>query len=55
MMMNGDFTDFTEFLEKIAPQNNKYHHNSPGDENGDAHIKRQIFGRDVTGNHEKCI
>ena len=24
-----------------------YSHNSPGDANGDAHIKRQLFGREV--------
>lgn len=42
--------DFGEWLEKLAPFNadpNFYHHNRTGEENADAHLKRQIMGREV--------
>lgn len=40
--------DFERFLEKIAPENphNQYEHNGFED-NADAHLKRQIMGREV--------
>jgi len=43
----GLLTDYDEFLEKMAPQNVAYHHNDTGEDNGDAHIKRQFMGREV--------
>ena len=41
--------DFKVFLEKLAPHEpiSRYRHNDTGEDNGDAHIKRQIFGREV--------
>ena len=40
--------DFHAFLEKLAPYGkDKYRHNMTGEDNGDAHIKRTIMGRDV--------
>jgi secondary thiamine-phosphate synthase enzyme len=45
---SGLHADFLEWLEKMAPHEpvSKYRHNV-GEDNADAHIKRQIFGRDV--------
>lgn len=44
----GLIEDFDEFLEKIAPYDvKKYRHHQTGEDNGDAHLKRQIFGREV--------
>ena len=42
--------DFDEWLERLAPFNpdpNHYHHNRTGEDNADAHLKRQIMGREV--------
>ena len=41
--------DFKVFLEKLAPHEpiSQYRHNDTGEDNGDAHIKRQVFGREV--------
>lgn len=41
--------DFDEWLEKIAPHLplDNYHHNRTGEDNGDAHLKRTIMGREV--------
>jgi secondary thiamine-phosphate synthase enzyme len=42
--------DFGVWLEKLAPLNpdpNVYHHNRTGEDNADAHLKRQIMGREV--------
>ena len=39
-----------EWLEKLAPFNasgDVYHHNRTGEDNADAHMKRQIMGREV--------
>jgi len=44
----GLIADFDEFLEKTAPYDvDKYRHHQTGEDNGDAHIKRQLFGREV--------
>jgi len=45
----GLHRDFEEFLERLAPHapTSKYRHNQTGEDNGDAHIKRQLFGREV--------
>ena len=42
--------DFGVWLEGLAPFNpdpNHYHHNRTGEDNADAHLKRQIMGREV--------
>jgi secondary thiamine-phosphate synthase enzyme len=41
--------DFEVFLERLAPHEpiDGYHHNRTGEDNGDAHLKRQVFGREV--------
>ena len=45
----GLLQDFEDFLEKIAPYDLKgYRHHRTGEDNGDAHVKRQLFGREVT-------
>jgi secondary thiamine-phosphate synthase enzyme len=47
---SGLHHDFGKWLEKLAPFNpdpNFYHHNRTGEDNADAHLKRQIMGREV--------
>ena len=40
--------DYKEWLETLAPHDPKrYKHNRTGEDNGDAHHKRQIMGREV--------
>ncbi|NLF24661.1 MAG: YjbQ family protein [Deltaproteobacteria bacterium] len=42
--------DYKEWLEKLAPFDaspERYHHNRTGEDNADAHMKRQIMGREV--------
>src|SRR3984957_10697552 len=41
--------DFEVFLERLVPHApiEQYRHNDTGEDNADAHIKRQIFGREV--------
>jgi len=41
--------DFDTFLEKLAPHEpiRHYRHNDTGEDNADAHIKRQVMGREV--------
>ena len=45
----GLHQDFEEFLESLAPHEpvSRYRHNLTGEDNGDAHIKRTIMGREV--------
>jgi secondary thiamine-phosphate synthase enzyme len=44
----GLIHDFDDFLEGIAPYDvDKYRHHQTGEDNGDAHLKRQLFGREV--------
>ena len=44
----GLIQDFDDFLEKTAPYDLKgYRHHKTGEDNGDAHLKRQLFGREV--------
>src|SRR6476620_6725846 len=45
----GLHNDFHEWLEKLAPHEpiSQYRHNETGEENADAHLKRQIMGREV--------
>lgn len=41
--------DYKRWLEEIAPHEpiSRYRHNMTGEDNGDAHHKRQIMGREV--------
>ena len=41
--------DYEVWLEKLAPHEpvSYYHHNRTGEDNGDAHLKRQVMGREV--------
>ena len=39
--------DFMEWLERLAPEGD-YQHHQTGEDNGDAHMKREIMGRSVT-------
>jgi secondary thiamine-phosphate synthase enzyme len=45
----GLHKDFEQWLEKYVPHEpiGQYRHNDTGEDNGDAHIKRQIMGREV--------
>ncbi len=46
----GLHDDYKRWLEKLAPHDpspKTYHHNRTGEDNGDAHHKRQIMGREV--------
>lgn len=46
---DGLLHDFDVWLEKLAPHEPiaQYHHNRTGEDNADAHLKRQIMGREV--------
>jgi secondary thiamine-phosphate synthase enzyme len=46
---SGLHQDFDKWLEKLAPHapTNQYEHNETGEDNADAHLKRQIMGREV--------
>jgi secondary thiamine-phosphate synthase enzyme len=42
--------DYEAWLEKLAPFDaspDTYHHNRTGEDNADAHLKRQVMGREV--------
>jgi secondary thiamine-phosphate synthase enzyme len=44
----GLLQDFSLWLEKLAPYaKEEYKHNLTGEDNGDAHLKRTIMGREV--------
>ena len=45
----GLHKDYRRWLEELAPHEpiSKYFHNRTGEDNGDAHLKRQIMGREV--------
>ena len=45
----GLHQDYDRWLEQIAPHAplGQYRHNDTGEDNADAHIKRQIMGREV--------
>lgn len=46
---SGLHRDFLEWVEKLAPFSPRgYKHNLTGEDNGDAHLKRTIMGREVT-------
>ena len=45
---SGLHRDFEKWLEQLAPHDpSRYRHNRTGEDNGDAHHKRQIMGREV--------
>ncbi len=45
---SGLHKDFAAWVEKLAPfGKEKYQHNLTGEDNGDAHLKRTIMGREV--------
>ncbi len=41
--------DYEQWLERLAPHEpvSQYHHNRTGEDNADAHLKRQVMGREV--------
>ncbi|MHC4933043.1 MAG: secondary thiamine-phosphate synthase enzyme YjbQ [Planctomycetota bacterium] len=46
----GLHDDYKRWLEKLAPfdaSSETYHHNRTGEDNADAHHKRQVMGREV--------
>src|SRR3954469_17354745 len=46
---SGLIEDYDQWLEQLAPNapTEKYRHNRTGEDNADAHLKRQIMGREV--------
>ena len=46
---SGLHQDYEKWLEKLAPHEptTQYMHNRTGEDNADAHMKRQIMGREV--------
>lgn len=46
---SGLHGDYERWLEKLAPEkpHSQYEHNRTGEDNADAHLKRQIMGREV--------
>jgi secondary thiamine-phosphate synthase enzyme len=47
---SGLHHDYDKWLEKLAPHEpvSQYRHNDTGEDNADAHMKRQVMGREVT-------
>jgi secondary thiamine-phosphate synthase enzyme len=45
----GLHSDYEDWLEELAPHEpiSRYRHNRTGEDNGDAHLKRQVMGREV--------
>lgn len=45
----GLHRDYDQWLEKLAPHEpvSQYRHNDTGEDNADAHLKRQVMGREV--------
>ncbi len=46
---SGLHADYEQWLEKLAPHapTSQYRHNLTGEDNADAHLKRQVMGREV--------
>ena len=46
---SGLHHDYKEWLERLAPHEpiRNYRHNDTGEDNADAHMKRQVMGREV--------
>ena len=45
--LHEDYQRWLEWLAPFDPSPERYHHNRTGEDNGDAHHKRQIMGREV--------
>src|SRR5678815_8754 len=45
--LHEDYARWLEWLAPYDPSPERYHHNRTGEDNGDAHHKRQIMGREV--------
>jgi secondary thiamine-phosphate synthase enzyme len=45
---DGLLEDFSVWLEKLAPYGLEYKHHRTGEDNADAHLKRQLMGHQVT-------
>jgi hypothetical protein len=45
----GLHQDYEKWLEELAPHapTSQYRHNDTGEDNADAHLKRQVMGRDA--------
>ena len=45
----GLLQDYDKWLEKLAPHapTSQYRHNDTGEDNADAHLKRQVMGREL--------
>ncbi|MFA6583204.1 MAG: secondary thiamine-phosphate synthase enzyme YjbQ [Elusimicrobiaceae bacterium] len=44
----GLHQDFIDWVEKLAPYGlDRYRHNQTGEDNGDAHLKRTLMGREA--------
>ncbi|RME19908.1 MAG: YjbQ family protein [Candidatus Zixiibacteriota bacterium] len=45
----GLHSDYEKWLEQLAPHapTTQYRHNDTGEDNADAHLKRQVMGREV--------
>ena len=46
---SGLYHDYEKWLEELAPHEpiDQYRHNDTGEDNADAHLKRQVMGREV--------
>lgn len=46
---SGLHSDYDQWLEELAPHEpvSQYRHNDTGEDNADAHLKRQLMGREV--------
>jgi len=44
----GLYADILAKLEELAPYGKAYKHHQTGEDNGDAHLKRQLLGQQVT-------
>ena len=46
---SGLHHDYDQWLERLAPHEpvDQYRHNDTGEDNADAHMKRQVMGREV--------
>lgn len=45
--LHGDFGRWLEELAPFNPDPDHYHHNRTGEDNADAHLKRQLMGRET--------
>ena len=45
---SGLYQDILAWTEKLAPAKGPYRHNETGEDNGHAHLKRQLLGQQVT-------